>query len=125
MPASTSRTPSRTLAGVSRLMRPSSSSSPQSPQVEPGGRCTHRCAISPAPSGRPSLLTMVPALKCTDRLVYPANVLRVSAQERFTSVRGPGSGREVAPVAQRDLVVSADGHVLEPIDLFLTRLPKH
>lgn len=26
---------------------------------------------------------------------------------------------------ERDFVVSADGHILEPIDLFVTRLPKH
>ena len=26
---------------------------------------------------------------------------------------------------QPDLVVSADGHILEPTDLFKTRLPKH
>jgi hypothetical protein len=25
----------------------------------------------------------------------------------------------------RDLVVSADGHIMEPSDLFVTRLPKH
>jgi hypothetical protein len=28
-------------------------------------------------------------------------------------------------MAKKDLVVSADGHILEPTDLFLTRLPKH
>ncbi|MGO9458029.1 MAG: amidohydrolase family protein [Acidimicrobiales bacterium] len=28
-------------------------------------------------------------------------------------------------MTQNDLVVSADGHILEPTDLFLTRLPKH
>ena len=28
-------------------------------------------------------------------------------------------------MAHKDLVVSADGHLLEPIDLFRTRLPKH
>ena len=28
-------------------------------------------------------------------------------------------------MTQQDFVVSADGHVLEPTDLFLTRLPKH
>ena len=49
MPASTSRTPWSTFSGVSRLMRPSSSSSPQSPQVEPGGRCFHRF-VTAAPS---------------------------------------------------------------------------
>ena len=27
-------------------------------------------------------------------------------------------------MAAKDLVVSADGHLLEPTDLFLTRLPK-
>ena len=42
MPASTSRTPWRTFSGVIRLMRPSSSSSPQSPHVEPSGRRCHR-----------------------------------------------------------------------------------
>src|SRR5262245_1511480 len=46
MPASTSLTPWRTLSGVSRLMRPSSSSSPQSPHVEPSGRCFHRFATA-------------------------------------------------------------------------------
>ena len=50
MPASTSRTPCRTFSGVSRLMRPSSSSSPQSPHVEPGGRCCHRFVTSRLPS---------------------------------------------------------------------------
>ena len=25
----------------------------------------------------------------------------------------------------RDLIVSADGHILEPMDLFKTRLPEH
>ena len=35
------------LLGVSRLMRPSSSSSPQSPHVEPGGRCVHRFVTTP------------------------------------------------------------------------------
>src|SRR4051812_20492179 len=28
-------------------------------------------------------------------------------------------------MTQKDFVVSADGHLLEPIDLFKTRLPKH
>src|SRR5215208_3038258 len=31
----------------------------------------------------------------------------------------------VSMTEQHDLVVSADGHVLEPTDLFITRLPKH
>ncbi len=38
-----------------------------------------------------------------------------------TSVPRP----EVAAVAHNDFVVSADGHLLEPIDLFKTRLPEH
>ena len=42
MPARTSATPWRTFSGVSRLIRPSSSSSPQSPQVDPSGRCVQR-----------------------------------------------------------------------------------
>jgi len=28
-------------------------------------------------------------------------------------------------MAEKDFVVSADGHIVEPTDLFLTRLPKH
>ena len=28
-------------------------------------------------------------------------------------------------MTEKELVVSADGHILEPTDLFLTRLPKH
>ena len=60
MPASTSRTPSSTFSGVSRLMRPSSSSSPQSPQVEPGGRCFHRFVTA---DSMPSIGRSM----CTDR----------------------------------------------------------
>ena len=53
----TSRTPSRTFSGVSRLMRPSSSSSPQSPQVEPSGRRCHRVVMRcNVPTGCPSLV---------------------------------------------------------------------
>ena len=51
---------------MSRLIRPSSSSSPQSPQVEPAGRCVHRLrhvSYSFSRRRRPPLL-------CTDRLVY-------------------------------------------------------
>src|SRR5215471_19127700 len=44
LPACTSLTPSSTFSDVMRLIRPSSSSSPQSPHVEPSGRCTHRFA---------------------------------------------------------------------------------
>src|SRR5262245_4507711 len=99
MPASTSRTPSSSFAGVSRLMRPSSSSSPQSPHVEPGGRCFHRLVTS-------LLLqdSATPGIRCTDRLVY-----------QFRGIR----------MTEKDFVVSADGHVLEPTDLFRTRLPRH
>src|ERR1700722_4465255 len=42
LPACTSLTPSSTFSDVMRLIRPSSSSSPQSPHVEPSGRRTHR-----------------------------------------------------------------------------------
>ena len=28
-------------------------------------------------------------------------------------------------MTEKDFIVSADGHVLEPTDLFVTRLPKH
>ena len=100
MPASTSRTPWSTFSGVSRLMRPSSSSSPQSPQVEPGGRCFHRFVTASSPSSR-----SVPGLRLA--LYVPTG--RVSL------------GRD----DDKDFVVSADGHLLEPTDLFRTRLPKH
>ena len=53
--------PARTFSGVSRLMRPSSSSSPQSPQVEPSGRCVHRFVTAVHPTR--------PHIACTDRLV--------------------------------------------------------
>src|SRR5450756_220971 len=46
LPACTSLTPSSTFSDVMRLIRPSSSSSPQSPHVEPSGRCTHRFATA-------------------------------------------------------------------------------
>jgi predicted TIM-barrel fold metal-dependent hydrolase len=36
-----------------------------------------------------------------------------------------GADEEVATMTQKDFVVSADGHLLEPIDLFKTRLPEH
>src|SRR5713226_5402019 len=88
MPASTSRTPCRTFSGVSRLMRPSSSSSPQSPQVEPAGRCVHRFVM-------------------------------------LAALHVPTGWSSVSPMPQKDFVVSADGHLLEPTDLFKTRLPKH
>src|ERR1700730_4742498 len=103
MPCSTSRTPSSTFSGVSKLTRPSSSSSPQSPHVEPSGRWVHRFATAVSPV-------------CTDRLVHGRAVeYRVK-----TRTRG-GSGM----ADKQDLVVSADGHILEPTDLFITRLPKH
>src|SRR3984957_1407629 len=50
LPASISLTPSSTFSDVMRLIRPSSSSSPQSPQVEPSGRCAHRFATADPPS---------------------------------------------------------------------------
>src|SRR5882724_12105756 len=46
LPACTSLTPSSTFSEVMRLIRPSSSSSPQSPQVEPSGRRSHRFATA-------------------------------------------------------------------------------
>src|ERR1700733_10965676 len=49
LPACTSLTPSSTLSDVMRLIRPSSSSSPQSPQVEPSGRRPHRFATADPP----------------------------------------------------------------------------
>src|SRR5580765_31136 len=86
MPASTSRTPWSTFSGVSRLMRPSSSSSPQSPHVDPSGRCTHR---------------FVTGVDCHTWFAEAENVI------------------------PNYFVVSGDDHLLEPIDLFKTRLPKH
>src|ERR1700722_4737781 len=49
LPACTSLTPSSTFSEVMRLIRPSSSSSPQSPQVEPSGRRAHRFATADPP----------------------------------------------------------------------------
>src|ERR1700742_43564 len=46
LPACTSLTPSSTFSDVMRLIRPSSSSSPQSPHVEPSGRRAHRFATA-------------------------------------------------------------------------------
>src|SRR5580700_6365373 len=46
MPFSTSWMPARTFSEVTRFILPSSSSSPQSPQVEPVGRCFHRFVTS-------------------------------------------------------------------------------
>src|SRR3954452_5261540 len=89
-PACTSRTPCSTFSGVSKLMRPSSSSSPQSPHVEPGGRSFHRFVTASS-------------LRCLYRPV----------------------GLASEPMTEKEFVVSADGHVVEPTDLFRTRLPKH
>src|SRR5665213_1251749 len=120
MPASTSRTPARTLSGVSRLMRPSSSSSPQSPQVEPGGRCVHRFVTAWSPSrGRSAgVLLAGEALHCTDPWLSLARVVRVMRERHF---RTWGGHR----MTKSDFVVSADGHLLEPPDLFRTRMPEH
>src|ERR1700733_11100798 len=49
LPACTSPTPSSTFSDVMRLIRPSSSSSPQSPQVEPSGRRAQRFATADPP----------------------------------------------------------------------------
>src|ERR1035438_5239709 len=122
-PASTSRTPSSTFSGVSRLIRPSSSSSPQSPQVDPSGRCFHRCVTCSSPSGRSTRRPAV-CVACTDRLVY-------TPRRRVPRARPLGhrdlapQRRKVTTMTTNQLVVSADGHILEPTDLFTTRLPKH
>src|ERR1700727_1932828 len=101
MPASTSAAPWSTFSGVIRLIRPSSSSSPQSPQVEPVGRCVHRFVTGSSPlRPRPAVLSLC-------------------------SARSQGSRTEGPQMSDKPLVVSADGHVLEPTDLFKTRLPAH
>ncbi len=112
MPASTSRTPWSTLSGVIRLMRPSSSSSPQSPQVEPGGRCFHRFVIARTPCWSVALYRPVGLAFCEE--------LRAT-RARSSPVHG-GMGQHMS---DKPFVVSADGHILEPTDLFVTRLPKH
>ena len=126
MPAWTSRTPSRTFSGVTRLMRPSSSSSPQSPQVEPSGRCVQRFVMS-SPS-RPAGGGLLPP-----RVVEMYRPVGLISQLRSRSQRTCFSARRATRVArhrrspgmtQKDFVVSADGHLLEPIDLFKTRLPE-
>ena len=125
MPASTSRTPSRTFSGVSRLMRPSSSSSPQSPQVEPGGRCFHRFVTLSSPSGRRALRD-----RRRPRCLYRPVGLHFWAQGSaarvavFRSIRGLASRRrKVTTMTEKELVVSADGHILEPTDLFAPACP--
>ena len=85
-------------------MRPSSSSSPQSPQVEPSGRCCQRS------SRRRSFRSA--------RLPVPTGWFSLAATARAAQ-EGPSRCRKP------DFVVSADGHLLEPTDLFKTRLPKH
>ena len=121
MPASTSRTPWRTFSGVSRLMRPSSSSSPQSPQVEPGGRCFHRFVTVSSPS-RPQPARDPTASRCLYRPVG----LHSSAQGTASCAGRSGfeyeiiasQRRKVTTMTEKELVVSADGHILEPTDLF-------
>src|SRR3954469_2567080 len=105
-PASTSRTPCSTFSGVTRLIRPSSSSSPQSPHVDPAGRCVQRfgTALSPSPVERYCLTKRM----CTDR-----------------SKNGNAHQQRSHEMIGRDFVVSGDGHVLEPTDLYKPRLPKH
>src|SRR5271167_1680822 len=126
MPASTSRTASSTFPGVRRLMRPSSSSSPQSPHVEPGGLCFHRFVTVSSPSGRRHPRRAV-RVACTDRLVYTrAAGYRVRARLVSPAIEDLASARsKVTTMTETQLVVSADGHILEPTDLFITRLPKH
>ena len=107
-------------------MRPSSSSSPQSPQVEPGGRCVHRFVIV--------LLLPAAVARSAGACIEMYRPVGLSCERRFAQSAKMCSGldegyrvqrREVATVTQKDFVVSADGHLLEPTDLFLTRLPKH
>ena len=111
IPASTSRTPWSTFSGVIRLMRPSSSSSPQSPHVEPSGRCCQR-------------LAMVRSLRGCAPGVY-RSVRYLHTGSRCTQNDDTVSGIEEDTMTQKDFVVSADGHLLEPTDLFRTRLPEH
>ena len=110
MPACTSATPWSTFSGVSRLMRPSSSSSPQSPQVDPGGRCVHRFVILVTP----------PRSR-----VAPYRSVVVACERRFAPHANDVSVPGRASHGTKDFVVSGDGHLLEPTDLFKTRLPKH
>src|SRR3984957_6201469 len=126
IPASTSRTPWSTFSGVSRLMRPSSSSSPQSPHVEPGGRCFHRLLMPSSPPGRPHRSTALAALS------VPTGWSRIGGQStaRTGYVRAPtidlaSPRRKGTTMTEKQLVISADGHILEPTDLFVTRLPKN
>src|SRR5690349_17592977 len=99
MPDSTSRAPCSTFSGVSRLMRPSSSSSPQSPHVERSGRRVHRFVTAVLPR----------------RYRVPTGWSSLFAKSRAGGL----------PMTDKDFVVSADGHLLEPPDLFRTRLPEH
>ncbi len=102
--------PWSTLPGVTRLMRPSSSSSPQSPQVEPGGRCFHRFVTVSFPPGRVAMYRPV-GLPSGEELRAVAPVILVH-------------GRKGQHMPDKPFVVSADGHILEPTDLFITRLPE-
>ena len=97
---------------MSRLIRPSSSSSPQSPQVEPGGRCVQRFGTG-----------------FSFPLLYRPVGLTIASTEPSAKVAAhePADLTSPRPIRRPPprLVVSADGHVLEPTDLFKTRLPKH
>src|SRR5262245_29759102 len=81
MPASTSRTPSSTFAGVTRLTRPSSSTSPQSPQVEPSGRRVHRFATS-------ALLFPGRIAELAARAIAPGGRVRDAVDEHVSERRG-------------------------------------
>ena len=101
MPASTSRTPWSTFSGVSRLMRPSSSSSPQSPQVEPAGRCFHRFAMVPPPASCSGWYRCVPTrYLLTLRCAYRPDGLRLVAHDeaRFRRLRRRAPPRADRPV---------------------------
>src|SRR3546814_7942494 len=60
-----------------------------------------------------------PRLRCLYRTVGLA-CNRGSRTVRSTFLPGEGS-----PMTKQDFVVSGDGHLLEPVDLFKARLPEH
>ncbi len=108
-------------------MRPSSSSSPQSPHVEPGGRCFHRFAtlcslLAALDRRRASVALLVPTgwFSMRTRVAPASRGSRSASRPGIRSSAGRSAG-----MTQKELVVSADGHILEPTDLFRTRLPKH
>src|SRR6516165_10713559 len=114
MPACTSRTPWRTFSGVRRLMRPSSSSSPQSPHVDPGGRSFHRF-VTISPSG-PTACTAPNVLEADveNWLVERGHVDELQRRKQLlvgaTGEEAIDCSLEVGDVALESLV---QAHVLE------------